>query len=202
MAIRMMCNEDHPGAVRDDHWSRETGKDIFLVESHKGLVISTGEVNGYNDSDFFAIVWNAEKGTCERIEYASTRGWTYPNSATVDATPEVLAAYKAFCDQQDEAARARARAREAATPKVGRRVRITKAVTRSKDGKNNCAIGEEGELVFVGADDFNRVGRYMTPMQRALHATWKDPREGLRIGVKLEGRRVYINAMNAEVLTG
>ena len=96
MAIFTMCDATAPGAVRSEQWSRQTGRDNYLRESHKGLVLNTYERNGRDDSDFFAVVWNPEKGHCEHIEYASTRGWSYPNNAIVDATPETLAAYAAF----------------------------------------------------------------------------------------------------------
>src|SRR4051812_33367012 len=94
----MMCEAVTPGAVKDEYWSKTSGHDIYRVESHKGLVLSTGEYNGYDDTDFYAVVWKEEKGNTERVTYASTRGWTYPNGATVDATDEVKAKYAARCE--------------------------------------------------------------------------------------------------------
>ena len=41
-------------------------------------------------SDFYAVVWTGERLTS--VEYATTRGWTYANGATIDATDEVKAA--------------------------------------------------------------------------------------------------------------
>ena len=69
---------------------------LYMETTFVGCVISTRERNGYDDSDFYATVWNEEKQAPESIEYATTRGWTYPNSAIVDATPEVLAKYRAY----------------------------------------------------------------------------------------------------------
>src|SRR5215510_5788359 len=78
MAITMMCDPAVPGAVRDDYWSGVAKTDIWRVTTHEGLVLELREMNGYDDSDFYAVVWNDAKGEPERVEYASTRGWTYP----------------------------------------------------------------------------------------------------------------------------
>lgn len=80
---------DYPG------WPKENGP-LYMKTTHVGVVLSLGEYNGYDDSDFYAVVWDAEKGEAKRVEYATTRGWTYPNNAWPDATPEVLAAYEAW----------------------------------------------------------------------------------------------------------
>jgi hypothetical protein len=55
--------------------------------SFEGRVLGTYERNGYNDSDFYAIVWDGAK--VRHIEYASTRYPSYGDSASVDASPEV-----------------------------------------------------------------------------------------------------------------
>jgi len=57
----------------------------------EGAVISTYERNGYHDSDFYAIVYNAEKDLVHSVEYATTRSSTYNNGATVDITDTNLA---------------------------------------------------------------------------------------------------------------
>lgn len=63
---------------------------MLLIEEHHGCVLATYERNGYDDSDFYAVVWT---GTyVQHIEYASTRGWSYCNHADVDATSEVIEA--------------------------------------------------------------------------------------------------------------
>ncbi len=64
-----------------------------LHYTYEGCVLSLGENNGYDDSDFFAVVWDHAKGATDRIIYASTRGWTYDLNASVDATDEVKALY-------------------------------------------------------------------------------------------------------------
>lgn len=70
---------------------------IALYETHHGLCISEHERNGYDDSDFYMTVWNPEKGEPEHIEFASTRGWSYPcYGSFADATPEVRAEYDTY----------------------------------------------------------------------------------------------------------
>lgn len=59
--------------------------------SFEGAVLETRERNGYDDSDFYAIVWDEAQGKVRTVEYASTRFWTYHNGATVDATDEAKA---------------------------------------------------------------------------------------------------------------
>ena len=118
MAVTMMCEPGTPGAVRSDYWSKE-GRDIWMVTTHKGLVVGLREMNGYDDSDFYATVWNEEKGAPEEIMYASTRGWTYPNGAAVDATDEVKAKYAAYTAKLAAAARAAAGGRRPPSPGQG-----------------------------------------------------------------------------------
>ena len=64
---------------------------LYMETTYEGAVLDTGEINGYDDSDFYAVVYDAATDSIKRVEYASTRGWTYPNGAAVDATPEVVA---------------------------------------------------------------------------------------------------------------
>lgn len=72
-------------------------KALILYTTHHGLCLSDYERNGYHDSDWYMIVWNPEKGCTEEIEFASTRGWTYPcYGSSADATPEVIAAWEAW----------------------------------------------------------------------------------------------------------
>lgn len=82
--------------------------EVLVKESFHGCVISKREMNGCDDSDFYALVWDDAKNAPEEIQYATTRCWTYANCATVDATPEVLAKYAAYrlskaieCARQD-----------------------------------------------------------------------------------------------------
>jgi len=64
--------------------------------SFVGCVLSLREKNGYDDSDFFARVWDEEKQNVHEVMYATTRGWTYKNGATIDATDDVKAKAEAW----------------------------------------------------------------------------------------------------------
>lgn len=115
---------------------------LYLEETHVGLVLGIGERNGYNDSDFYATVWNPAKGCPETFEYASTRGWSYPNSAVVDATPEVRAAYEAYLAVKADEARKEREAVEANTPRMGKLVRVVRG--------RKVAVGTVGRIFWMG----------------------------------------------------
>lgn len=135
---------------------------LYMETTHVGLVLETREYNGRDDSDFYAVVWNPEKGATERVEYASTRGWTYPNNAVVDATPEVLEAFNVWSAANHAAAEAAAKlARdkalkeqiiaEAKVPRKGDKVVVVKGRKVKK--------GTEGECIWAGSGDWGpRVG--------------------------------------------
>jgi hypothetical protein len=147
--------------------------------SFEGAVLDTWERNGYDDSDFYALVWDAEAGTLRTIEYATTRGWTHHNGAHVDATEEVLAAARgSMIPRVVEMLRGRY-TDEATAPSVGRTVRST---TRS--GKNK---GVEGVVRWYGEDSYARDYGLGKPM---------------KVGVVVEGEKKlrYFAASNAEVL--
>ena len=65
---------------KDAWWTPERVKEwsLFTYETHNGFCLENRERNGYDDSDFYMIVWNPEEKAPESIEYASTRGWSYP----------------------------------------------------------------------------------------------------------------------------
>jgi hypothetical protein len=91
MPITMQCSKETIGAKRSDY-PGESNSDKSPVYVHtfaEGCVLDIYERNGYNDSDFYAIYWDETSQSVKTIEYASTRGWTYANSAVVDATPEI-----------------------------------------------------------------------------------------------------------------
>lgn len=175
MAVWTMCSPSTPGAVRDDYWSGVAKTEIWLVESHKGLVLADREINGYDDSDFYALVWNEAKGAPERVTYASTRGWTYPNRCGVDATEEVKAKYAAYCEKIEAADRAARAAAEAAKPAKGKKAKTV----RNVKGKNAIEAGVPGTIFWVGEDRFS--GRHYGTAPK------------LRVGFAAEdGRKVFI----------
>jgi hypothetical protein len=71
--------------------------DIWLYDTHVGYCLEDREINGYDDSDWYMIVWNPVEGKTEQVVFASTCGWTYPcYCSRPDATPEVRAAADAW----------------------------------------------------------------------------------------------------------
>jgi hypothetical protein len=123
--------------------------------THVGLVLDTGEINGYDDSDFYAVVWNPAEKKIERVTYASTRGWTYPNGAAIDATPEVRQEADAFLKAgRREAALAAWRAKnkaDARSPIKGRVVVVARG--------RKVPLGTEGVVIWKGAGHYGeRVG--------------------------------------------
>lgn len=124
---------------------------LYMERSHIGLVLETREENGYDDSDFYAVVWNAEKGETEKVYYASTRGWTYPNGANVDATEDVVTAYNAWLDKRRAEYAAQKVAAEAAVVRRGKMVVVFKG--------RKVPIGTTGEIFWLGAGNHSeRVG--------------------------------------------
>lgn len=126
--------------------------DSVLRTTHRGLVLETRERNGYDDSDFYALVWNPETRAVETVEYGSTRYWTYLNTATADASLETLTGVEEWLAEQYDKQVERMAAVEATEIKVGIEVEVTKAVTR---GKNKVAKGMRGTVVWRGEDTYN-----------------------------------------------
>lgn len=66
------------------------GRDYAVREAYEGRVLSTGERNGYHDSDFTVTVWDDETDGPRTFVYATTRAPTYHLYAHVDAVPEII----------------------------------------------------------------------------------------------------------------
>lgn len=64
--------------------TRSLGPELF-----KGAVLDTYEMNGYDDSDWYAIVWDAEKSAVHTVMYDTTRAAAM-GRATIDATPDAI----------------------------------------------------------------------------------------------------------------
>lgn len=72
-----------------------------LEKSFEGLVVETGEHNHYDDSDFFAIIYNPFDGSFFERTYASTRYWSYGNGASVDAPESLREQYREWLKEMD-----------------------------------------------------------------------------------------------------
>lgn len=99
MSVFLMCDASEPGAVLNEYWTKNSGanppRPIYIKEYYAGCVVSLREMNGYDDSDFYATVYDAAEDKFKEVCYASTRGWTYPNNAVIDASAEVMEKYAA-----------------------------------------------------------------------------------------------------------
>lgn len=181
----------HSGNASDDPYYGQHRCDgpldaLYLETTHEGMVVATGERNGYHDSDFTATVWLPEEGKLETIVYATTRGWSYPNHAEVDATPEVLAAVnEAALKGRIKYLQDRAR-EEAKHPVVGRKVRVV-----SKRSK--VPHGTIGMVVWFGLSKYARSRG--TTMTGAL--ILKDHRVGIKT---TSGETVWCGAACVEVV--
>lgn len=168
--IRMTSKENAPeGAINlrqlEDH------ENLWLYDTHHGLCISEYERNGYNDSDFYMVVWNEEKQAPESLEFASTRGWSYPcYGSKPDATPEIMAKYQAWEAEQARKYRERMAAEEAARPERGKTLKVVRG--------RKVPQGTVGACIWVGE------GRW-----------------GKRVGIKDESGAVHWTAItNVEVV--
>lgn len=95
MGMFIFCDSDAPEAIFVQ--ASSSGSPIYIREIHQGCVLEERERNMHDDSDFLCLVWHWETMSAEWVEFATTRGWTYPLLRTfVDATPEVRAAYAEY----------------------------------------------------------------------------------------------------------
>ena len=92
MAITIDCQESAQGAYQVTC----NGYTLWVKDIYKGCVLRKWEHNGYDDSDFYADVWDEAEQRVKSIEYATTRFWTYHLGAVVDATPEARGCAEAW----------------------------------------------------------------------------------------------------------
>lgn len=177
----------------------EAGQPYMQQKTYEGCVISTGEKNGYHDSDFYADVWNDEKGCIHRVEYATTRFPTYGNSATPDLTPENAAKVKAWQEKDRARQRAEKELHDWNIPDKGKTVKVIAG--------RKLPVGTIGEVFWYGRDSFK--GRYADKYDNGLRTehfgVWDTTayREKMyhRVGIKLQdGTKVFLDALNVEVL--
>lgn len=152
MAIIMMTSKEPNGdniyalsQVSLDYYGWKGEKPIVMERTFDGCVLQLRERNGYDDSDFEALVWDDAQGCARWIMYATTRGWSYPNNAVVDATDEVLAKYNAWNDAIRSAREAKAKRLDDADATKGKEVVVVK-------GKKY--LGKTGTVIWRGANKF------------------------------------------------
>lgn len=116
--------------------------------SYEGAVLELREMNGYDDSDFYAVVWDDTADAPKDVFYASTRGWTYLNGATVDATPERVEKFRAWRERVAVERALDAAAARAVKVEIGKRVKVVRGRKVPK--------GTEGRVFWMGPDKFAR----------------------------------------------
>lgn len=94
MAISRLVTKDGFNHKLYQHDKRNEGKYEYEY-THVGCVLSLGENNHYDDSNFYAHVWNEETQTVDKIYYDTTRCYT-GTTAQVDATDDVRKKAKAW----------------------------------------------------------------------------------------------------------
>lgn len=129
--------------------------------SYEGCVLRLGEINGYDDSDFYAVVWDAASGSTKTITYATTRGYTYDNHASVDATPETWAAFFAHYVAGFRFFSANRAWKQATTVERGKQVRVTRGrkvkpgtegrIFWQRDGRSGLELAD-GSRVFTNTE--------------------------------------------------
>jgi hypothetical protein len=73
-------------------------------ETYKNAVILEREANGYDDSDFFALVWDEETQICKEVQTGTTR-FAWNEYVTVDATDEVIEKARNYYQNEYEKAK-------------------------------------------------------------------------------------------------
>ena len=165
--------------------------------TYEGCVLSTYERNGYDDSDFYAVVWDEATKSIKDVEYATTRFYTYDCSASIDATEETLAKVEAFLfarNLQYMTARAEDKAKAI---RFGDLVRVVKG--------RKVPIGTEGEICWEGQERKYGYPNRDVDYGRAMAASvgvFLPSTTKMRYGIRLkDGPRVYTAGTNLELLT-
>jgi hypothetical protein len=117
---------------------------IETKETYVGRVLETYEENGYNDSDFYAIVWDDETNSLIHKQFATTRFYSNGYGATIDATPEIIE--KATAERKNRFLKSAIEADEETAKTVAK----GKMVEINRGRKNRGIIGE---VFWVGNPD-------------------------------------------------
>lgn len=148
------CNDPWHGKDQGydpNQYTSDEAVNAIHVQAHEttylNRVIGIYERNMHDDSDFYAVVWDHEEQRAKTIQYATTRGWTYHNSATVDATVEVLRLADEWCIK----ALVQSANENWSTPTIGKRVKSL--TTRGR------YVGATGTILRIEDGEFNRYDR-------------------------------------------
>jgi hypothetical protein len=182
-----MCDKEKatreisPEDARSMGWT--LAEPIYMCDFAVGCVVELREGNHYHDSDFYATYYDMDSGAFKEVEYGTTRFWSYPNGANIDATPEIMALWEAHLKAIRDAARAREAAYIASLPTVGKTVRVVSGRKLEK--------GIKGKIFWHGANGFKTYYRN----------GYNQPNPYERLGIELEdGTKVFTASKNCEVL--
>jgi len=114
---------------------------IETKETYTERVLEVYEDNGYNDSDFYAVVWDDEQNCLLHKQYATTRFYSEGYGAKVDATPEIIEKAKAEKEKYFLKFAIESDIENAKSIKIGKRVEVTR-------GRKNRGV--IGEVFWVG----------------------------------------------------
>ncbi len=117
--------------------------------SYEGAVLCTREENYYDDSDFYAVVWDEEDSSLKKVYYASTSHYTYENVAEVDATPEVKAKAREWLFKWAMEQLRKADKEKAERPEVGKMVKVVKG--------RKVKLGTTGKMFWAGTDRWGKL---------------------------------------------
>lgn len=154
-------------------WETLNSQAIGTEETFTGAVLATGEMNGRDDSDFYAVVYDAKLDSVYRVEYATTR-FAGGGSASIDATPEVMALAEAAMARSFYEEWKHYNADQAEKVEVGKEV-----VSTTTRGKNK---GIRGTVKVRCA------GRAFRP----VYSEWAKPEDRVCI-VTADGSEVWMN---------
>ena len=130
---------------------------ISGVESYHGAVLSEYEANGYDGSDFFAIVWDEASQGLKFIQWGTTRAVMENCSCEVDATDEVRAKAAAVLLDINLTILTRLDERDSRKPAVGREATLKRdRRVRSNTKGEKMTLVPEGTRIKVLAikEDF------------------------------------------------
>lgn len=130
MAIFTTTTTKSPNAVS----TIINGEKFYVKKTYEGKVLSLREKNGYDDSDFYALVWDSEKNKPVEIMYATTRAWCYYDKAVVDATEDVVEKYNAHKEKQKQAMRLEKRKAEHDNPELNKKMIVKRSYKEVKKG--------------------------------------------------------------------
>lgn len=162
------------------------------IASHEGLVVDTYERNGYDDSDFYAVVVNPETLETKDVMYGTTRGWTYNNGADIDAPEELLKRWRVKVSADREASRiAQLKAEKDAQSILPTKGKSVVVVSR----RSKVAEGTTGQVVWFGISSYANVRR--SPSTAADTLAMLDK---YRVGIKVGDAVQYLSASCVKVV--